>query len=89
VPLHDGERAELLNYYKSLCGGVSLDFDEIFRWCALQRLMQALGAYGFLGLQKGRSEFLTHVPGALRSLRKVASGLDELDPLIQKLEDLT
>jgi len=89
VPLHDGERAELLNYYKSLCGGVSSDFDEIFRWCALQRLMQALGAYGFLGLQKGRSEFLTHVPGALRSLRKVASGLDGLDPLMQKLEDLT
>ena len=89
VSLHDGERGELLGYYKSLCGGVSADFDEIFRWCALQRLMQALGAYGFLGLQKGRSEFLTHVPVALRSLLKVASGLDGLDPLVQKLDELT
>jgi len=89
VSLHDGERGELLGYYKSLCGGVSAEFDEIFRWCAVQRLMQALGAYGFLGLQKGRSEFLTHVPVALRSLRKVASGLDGLDPLVQKLEELT
>ena len=89
VSLHDGERRELLDYYKSLCGGVSADFDEIFRWCALQRLMQALGAYGFLGLQKGRSEFLTHVPQALRSLGKVASGLDGLDPLMQTLEELT
>jgi aminoglycoside/choline kinase family phosphotransferase len=89
VSLHDGERRELLDYYKSLCGGVSADFDEIFRWCALQRLMQALGAYGFLGLQKGRSEFLTHVPEALRSLCKVASGLDGLDPLMQQLEELT
>jgi hypothetical protein len=51
--------------------------------------MQALGAYGFLGLQKGRSEFLTHVPAALRSLFKVALGLDGLDPLVQKLEELT
>jgi hypothetical protein len=51
--------------------------------------MQALGAYGFLGLQKGRSEFLTHVPQALRSLGKVASGLDGLDPLMQQLEELT
>ncbi len=89
VSLNDGERGELLGYYKSLCGGVSADFDEIFRWCAVQRLMQALGAYGFLGLQKGRSEFLTHVPVALRSLLKVASGLDGLDPLVQKLEELT
>lgn len=89
VSLHDGERGELLGYYKSLCGGVPADFDEVFRWCAVQRLMQALGAYGFLGLQKGRSEFLTHVPAALRSLLKVASGLDGLDPLVQKLEELT
>jgi aminoglycoside/choline kinase family phosphotransferase len=89
VSLHDGERGELLDYYKSLCGVVSEDFDEIFRWCAVQRLMQALGAYGFLGLQKGRSEFLTHVPVALRSLLKVVSGLDGLDPLVQKLEELT
>jgi hypothetical protein len=42
-----------------------------------------------LGLQKGRSEFLTHVPVALRSLGKVASGLDGLDPLMQTLEELT
>ena len=89
VSLHDAERGELLDYYKSLCGGVSREFDEIFRWCGVQRLMQALGAYGFLGLQKGRSEFLTHVPSALRSLLKVASGLDGLDPLVQKLEELT
>ena len=89
VPLHDAERRILMDYYKSLCGGVSADFDEVYRWCALQRLMQALGAYGFLGLQKGRAEFLTYVPVALRSLRKVASGLDGLEPLVQKLEELT
>jgi aminoglycoside/choline kinase family phosphotransferase len=89
VNLHDGGRRALLDYYKTLCGGVSADFDEVFHWCAVQRLMQALGAYGFLGLQKGRAEFLTYVPVALRSLRNVASGLDGLEPLVQKLEELT
>jgi hypothetical protein len=29
------------------------------------------------------------VPVALRSLHKVASGLDGLEPLVQKLEELT
>ena len=89
VNLHDGGRVALLDYYKTLCGGVSADFDEVFHWCAVQRLMQALGAYGFLGLQKGRAEFLTYVPVALRSLRNVASGLDGLEPLVQKLDEIT
>lgn len=38
---------------------------------ALQRLMQALGAYGFLSLVKGRRHFLAHVPRGLAHLRDV------------------
>lgn len=38
---------------------------------ALQRLMQALGAYGFLSLVKGRRGFLQHVPRGLAHLREV------------------
>ena len=38
---------------------------------ALQRLMQALGAYGFLSLVKGRRAFLDHVPRGLAHLRDV------------------
>jgi len=37
----------------------------------MQRLMQALGAYGFLGLVKQRAAFLDHIPAALKSLREV------------------
>ncbi|MCB1182241.1 phosphotransferase [bacterium] len=37
--------------------------------CGLQRVMQALGAYGFLGHVKGRTGFLVHVPGAWNRLR--------------------
>jgi hypothetical protein len=92
VELSDHERSELLDYYKTRLAQrgaiVSGDFDAIYQWCALQRLMQALGAYGFLGLKKDRPEFLTHIPTALRSLREVASGLDGISPLINKLESL-
>ena len=38
---------------------------------ALQRLMQALGAYGFLSLVKRRRGFLAHVPRGLAHLREV------------------
>lgn len=38
---------------------------------ALQRLMQALGAYGFLGHVKGRTAFLAHIPAAEATLRRL------------------
>ena len=39
------------------------DFRRTLDLCAMQRLMQALGAYGFLGLVKERPAFLEHIPG--------------------------
>ncbi|MFM8764043.1 MAG: aminoglycoside phosphotransferase family protein [Spartobacteria bacterium] len=92
VALTSDERCELLAFYKNRLKqqGIPVDsnFDEIFRWCALQRLMQALGAYGFLGLKKNRPDFLAHTPVALRSLLQVASTLDGLGPLVKKLNAL-
>ena len=35
-------------------------------------LMQALGAYGFLGIDRGQPEFLDHIPAALRTLNWIA-----------------
>jgi aminoglycoside/choline kinase family phosphotransferase len=40
--------------------------------------MQALGAYGFLGLTQGKPAFLSHIPAALSSLREVVALLPEL-----------
>jgi hypothetical protein len=54
----------------------------------MQRLMQALGAYGFLGLVKERTAFLKHIPTALASLREVAArvgGLENLRCLLDTL----
>jgi aminoglycoside/choline kinase family phosphotransferase len=93
VALTSDERSQLLAFYKTRIeqNGTSVDsdFDEVFRWCALQRLMQALGAYGFLGIKKNRPDFLAHTPVALRSLLEVASALDGLAPLVKKLNSLS
>jgi hypothetical protein len=40
--------------------------------------MQALGAYGFLGLVRERTAFLEHIPAALASLREVLARIPEL-----------
>ena len=92
VDLTSSERSQLLKSYKrsALQSGMQLtsDFDEVFHFCALQRLMQALGAYGFLGLQKDRPDFLVHIPAARRSLREVAARVDGLDEFVALLESL-
>jgi aminoglycoside/choline kinase family phosphotransferase len=93
VELNCTERDLLLQFYKSVARRsgmeISPDFDEIYYFCALQRLMQALGAYGFLGHQKGRPDFLAHIPAAGRSLREVAARIDGLDEFVALLDVLT
>jgi len=77
VELSAAERDELLEHY---CGGkLASDFRETLRLCAMQRLMQALGAYGFLGLVKGHEHFLQHIPKAVNSLREVVTEIDGLE----------
>ncbi len=92
VEIADGERAELLDFYKSLLAGRGITagkaFDDVFRMCAAQRLMQALGAYGFLGMKRGKPEFLTHIPAARRSLCEVAGRVDGLGAIAAAMEEL-
>jgi NDP-sugar pyrophosphorylase family protein len=59
-------------------------FQEMFREASAQRLMQALGAYGFLGLKRGMSEFLIHIPSGLANLIDVAAHAGHL-PLLSNL----
>jgi len=75
-------REELINVYieKVLDAGgeIEPDFRETLDFCAMQRLMQALGAYGFLGLVRERIGFLDHIPAALKSLGEVLDRIPEL-----------
>jgi aminoglycoside/choline kinase family phosphotransferase len=91
VKLTADERHELSSYYleqSTLGGEARATFHDTLRLCAMQRLMQALGAYGFLGLVKGNRHFLAHVPAALAALREVISGIKGLEPLGAALASL-
>jgi aminoglycoside/choline kinase family phosphotransferase len=87
VDLSEAERTELIEHY---CRQKpSNNFGDILRLCAMQRLMQALGAYGFLGLVKRHKAFLQYIPKALTSLRQIIAGINGLKPLESTLASLS
>jgi aminoglycoside/choline kinase family phosphotransferase len=75
-------------YYRGEAG-TDGDFEDTLRRCAMQRLMQALGAYGFLGLVKGHKAFLEHIPVALKSMRSILAEIKGLEPLRSFLTELS
>ena len=86
VSVTEAERMELLSFYYGLSHAELAwgDFAEAFWQASAQRLMQALGAYGFLSLKKGLRSYLEHVPNGLRNLRMAAENARAL-PLLQNL----
>ena len=86
VDFSDAERQELVEHY--LGPTVSAQFLARLRLCAMQRLMQALGAYGFLGLVKGHKQFLQYIPTAVGSLGKIIATIDNLEPLEDLLAEI-
>jgi aminoglycoside/choline kinase family phosphotransferase len=85
VTLTEDERIELLRYYYQL--GNRNDwgaFQENFREASAQRLMQALGAYGFLGLKRGLPDFLKHIPSGVANLIDASARAKRL-PLLHDL----
>ena len=93
VDLTENERTELTAYYRARRAETGManngDFDFKLRLCAMQRLMQALGAYGFLGMVKGHKHFLKHVATAMQSLGSTLEeidGLSELEKTLRQLE---
>jgi aminoglycoside/choline kinase family phosphotransferase len=68
VELTSEQRAELCSYYAGVRGEKVDEWTEVLRAAARQRLMQALGAYGFLGRVKGKPLFLAHIPAAAERL---------------------
>ncbi len=92
VTLSDRQRESLLLYYRErhTRAGIPLpeNFAAIFDLCAMQRLMQALGAYGFLGLVKERADFLAHIPPALARLKQVLERIAGVENLLRLLESL-
>ena len=70
VTFTTAERSELINFYYDLMNP-ACSRDEFVRdfWMgSVQRLLQALGAYGFLGLKKNKPAFLHHIANGLENL---------------------
>lgn len=95
VVIAAAERDHLLDYYKRILSQLGIDvggeFDRVFWQCAAQRLMQALGAYGFLSIHRGKPAFRAHVAPALIRLREALANLhpdDRLEELEEGLKNL-
>lgn len=91
VELSESEQEILLEFYcdkvREGGGDVGEGFHQNYLRCAAQRLMQALGAYGFLGHEKGRLHFLEHIPVALPRLVAVLQKVGGMDSLARLLQE--
>jgi aminoglycoside/choline kinase family phosphotransferase len=89
VMFSDSERYELLSFYYEL-SKLEIDlaaFQNTFWEASAQRLMQALGAYGFLGLKKGLKTYLNHIPAGLQSLHLAATQVVSLRRLRELIKE--
>lgn len=85
VEVKADERAELSADYARMAGRAGDPaWPEELQACARQRLMQALGAYGFLGRVRGRPHFLEHIPAAAARLAALCAN----DPAWRELGHL-
>jgi aminoglycoside/choline kinase family phosphotransferase len=77
---HDLQETLLTYYVERLSSFVPVDpdrFVEAYRYCAINRNLQILGAFGFLSKVKGKKEFETYIPAAIRSLKR---NLQNIEP---------
>ncbi len=86
----DDIRERLVGYYEEEMkqagpGFDSRQFREVLLLCRLQRHLQALGAYGFLSVVKGKKYFLKHVPGSLRLLKEETAQVKDEYPELYRL----
>lgn len=70
IPQH--LREQLLNYYIHRANRIiSIDegiFKEYFWYFAVVRILQAMGAYGYLGITRGKKKFLESIPYAVQNI---------------------
>jgi NDP-sugar pyrophosphorylase family protein/aminoglycoside/choline kinase family phosphotransferase len=92
VSFPKGGREALLRIYHEASGALYPweEFRELFLMASAQRLMQTLGAYGFLGLKRGKRHFLAHIGPALENLIAVTAEtgtLSHLNALARRCRD--
>ncbi len=88
VKLDVAQRTSLLNWYASAVTQDIEKFERQFYQAAVQRLMQALGAYGFLGLVKDKRHFLQYIPQGLENLSHALEHLSDMDKTKELLHQI-
>lgn len=78
------EREKLLDLWEEISEERPLD--DIFIKCAIQRLMQAIGAYGNLVANKGEKWFEQHIPTACALLEEIVLGTEYETAIMPVLE---
>lgn len=87
VPFEEAQRLELLEYYDQLGASGEWDaFQTSFYEASIQRLMQALGAYGFLSRHKGKTHYLNYIPAALQNLQIASARAGSVPQLLKLVE---
>lgn len=78
-------REQLLEYYLKVVNEyVNADTAKMkryFWYFAMVRILQAMGAYGFLGIVKGKRRFLESIPYALNNINFILANRTEPDEL--------
>ncbi len=83
VCMPDEFREECLLYYKGHAADDIIFSGDALWWAAVQRLAQAIGAYGRLSGIPGCLRFRDHIPPSLRMLKRVLHRVDSM-PLLQE-----
>ncbi len=90
VSLPAAERDALFAHYLTLAPAADPErFRALYDLCAIQRLMQALGAYGKLGHADGRTHFLAHIPAAITLLHDMLEKIPGMEKLGTRLGELS
>jgi aminoglycoside/choline kinase family phosphotransferase len=94
VGLRKEEKAILHDYYLNLLEkrlpGMSNSFTSYYPYLAIQRNLQILGAFSFLGKVQAKDRFLVYISPSLESLEGILKDIDdpELDPLKKIVDSL-
>lgn len=80
-------REALLYAYVEMTGGDPAAWRERMRWGAVERLIQALGAYGRLGTHRSTRSFLRFIPPAWAMMESMLTGFEGLPTLREMVYD--
>jgi hypothetical protein len=72
---------ELLGVYAGRMGLSLAEATESFRFAAVERLVQAIGAFGRLGSLPGTAQFAGHIQAGLYMLNRALACVDNLSHL--------